>query len=379
MKYMRDEFTDKVKQKLAKRVGHRCSNPTCHQATSGPSLSTTESVNMGVAAHITAAAPRGARYDPSLTREQRKSYDNGIWLCKYCGDLVDKDAETYPVNLLRTWKTTAENDAAIELHRLPQGVQDQISTSEQQENRPRTRAPGDESLNDGEKIRTEFHESVRSNQFRNLDPSAGVLAIAIIPMRRPKTAIDLYATERLLKDKLKPISASGYDYQRDSRFFGTVAMYHNGKVFDVTEFTDRGIIRAANRRVLDEDSGDYRRQRHGEPIRSIYLSKIELVSVKAITSYFKLLEELKNSPPWYVDISLVNLRPSILLATDIRVHHSGEKVFEDKDIIPDLILIEEVLSEPNEIARFLRPAFNFLWRAFGFPGSPYYSASGGWR
>lgn len=135
VKFMRDDFPEKVKVLLAKRAGNRCSNPDCRQVTSGPSLSTPGAVNMGVAAHITAASPGGARYDPSLASEERKSYDNGIWLCKYCGDLVDKDDMTYPVDLLRVWKKEAEREAGIEIHRLPQGVQDGVSPSKQQEGR----------------------------------------------------------------------------------------------------------------------------------------------------------------------------------------------------------------------------------------------------
>lgn len=134
-KDLRDDFPNRVKQQLARRVGFLCSNPNCGQLTSGPSLSTSEAVNMGVAAHITAASPSGARYDPSLTPEQRKSYDNGIWLCKYCGDLVDKDEVTYPVDRLRAWKSEAEHKAGIEVHRLPQVVEDVHSSLEQPEGR----------------------------------------------------------------------------------------------------------------------------------------------------------------------------------------------------------------------------------------------------
>jgi hypothetical protein len=33
---MNDGFSDQVKKALAARVGHRCSNPECRAATSGP-------------------------------------------------------------------------------------------------------------------------------------------------------------------------------------------------------------------------------------------------------------------------------------------------------------------------------------------------------
>ena len=173
-KVRRDDFPNKVKQQLAKRVGFLCSNPNCEHSTIGPSLSTTEAVNMGVAAHITAASPGGARYDPSLTSEQRKSHDNGIWLCKYCGDLVDKDATTYPVELLRDWKTDAEARAGMEVHRLPQIVQDK--TPEQGGPRSIDLIRADEKLNALEKIKSEFLETIGTNRFGNPYPKDGVLA-----------------------------------------------------------------------------------------------------------------------------------------------------------------------------------------------------------
>ncbi len=60
-------------------------------------------MNVGIASHITAAAPgQGARrYDSSLTPEQRSSIDNGIWLCRGCDGIVDRDAARFPADTLR--------------------------------------------------------------------------------------------------------------------------------------------------------------------------------------------------------------------------------------------------------------------------------------
>ena len=66
---------------------------------------------MGVAAHITAAAPGGPRYEPLLSNVGRASSENGIWLCQNCAKLVDNDPARYPVDLLQRWKRTAEANA----------------------------------------------------------------------------------------------------------------------------------------------------------------------------------------------------------------------------------------------------------------------------
>jgi hypothetical protein len=112
---MRDDFPAVTKDLLAKRVGYRCSNPSCGQLTSGPHDDPTKTVNVGVAAHITAASPGGPRYDASLSATQRKSAENGIWLCQKCAKLVDNDPERYTLEVLRSWKREAEETAIREL------------------------------------------------------------------------------------------------------------------------------------------------------------------------------------------------------------------------------------------------------------------------
>jgi len=85
---MRDDFPIDVKRSLALRVRHTCSNPDCLAPTAGPQDDPSGTVNIGVAAHITAAASGGKRFDPNLTPEQRGSIDNGIWLCQNCAKLI---------------------------------------------------------------------------------------------------------------------------------------------------------------------------------------------------------------------------------------------------------------------------------------------------
>ena len=99
---------------MAERVGYRCSNPTCRRLTSRPHPTDAAVViRAGVAAHITAASSGGARYDASLSPQQRSSIENGIWLCEICAKEIDDAADLYTVELLRHWKQNAERSAAV--------------------------------------------------------------------------------------------------------------------------------------------------------------------------------------------------------------------------------------------------------------------------
>lgn len=120
----RNEFTANTREILAKRVNYVCSLPGCRQPTSGPRKSHDKAVSIGVAAHITAASPRGARYNRRMTSEQRRSPKNGIWACQNHGKLIDNDAEQYPVKVLREWKRDAEREAlrALEQPRRSQSA-----------------------------------------------------------------------------------------------------------------------------------------------------------------------------------------------------------------------------------------------------------------
>ena len=108
---MGDEFSEPVKRALASRVGNLCSNPECRALTSGPQEDPAKALNIGVAAHITAASPGGPRYDPELLPEERSGPSNGIWLCQNHGKMVDNDPARFTVDLLREWKATAEAEA----------------------------------------------------------------------------------------------------------------------------------------------------------------------------------------------------------------------------------------------------------------------------
>ncbi|YBW38499.1 hypothetical protein ACMYR2_1003 [Nitrobacter sp. TKz-YC01] len=104
----RHEFKLSVKRELAIRAAHFCSNPHCLRLTSGPRSGGERGLGTGHAAHICAAAEGGPRYDPGQSESERRSSANGLWLCRECGDMVDKDSGGFRAEQLRNWKRDHE-------------------------------------------------------------------------------------------------------------------------------------------------------------------------------------------------------------------------------------------------------------------------------
>mgnify|MGYP004513392359 CR=1 FL=1 len=111
----RDDFSISTKALLANRVGLRCSNPNCRKLTCGANDDLSKITNIGVDAHICATAKGGPRYNESMSAEERKAPDNGIWLCQNCAKLIDSDTKRYTIELLRAWKQIAEEYAMTEV------------------------------------------------------------------------------------------------------------------------------------------------------------------------------------------------------------------------------------------------------------------------
>lgn len=120
----RDDFPPAVKNALRMRASLICSNPDCRKQTAAPAEADDDKfVCLGKAAHITAAAEGGPRFDAQLSPTQRASISNAIYLCSGCADLVDKnDGKDFPTPMLNAWKAEHERWVTANLNKQPGGV-----------------------------------------------------------------------------------------------------------------------------------------------------------------------------------------------------------------------------------------------------------------
>lgn len=101
------DFSNSTIQKLRERVAYMCSNPLCRRLTVKRAATGEGVVRQGKAAHIYAAG-EGPRFDPYMTDEVCRSFENAIWLCDICSREIDDNKTQYLPDLLKEWKSDAE-------------------------------------------------------------------------------------------------------------------------------------------------------------------------------------------------------------------------------------------------------------------------------
>ncbi len=140
----RDEFTPATRRAIERQARGHCSNPACRRLTHAATSDGKGEINIGKASHICAVALHGPRYDEKMTREERCSVENGIWLCDVHAWAVDSKDSIFTVEELRAWKRQTNEDSWRSImHNAPYGPGMQAPTPNELQDRLRAAAATD--------------------------------------------------------------------------------------------------------------------------------------------------------------------------------------------------------------------------------------------
>ena len=101
------QYTQKTLKRLFILSCNHCAAPDCNQSLEARD----EKTIVAKICHIEAASPDGPRYNPNMTDDERRDFDNLILLCDECHSMIDnKENESkYTVIILKEWKRTHED------------------------------------------------------------------------------------------------------------------------------------------------------------------------------------------------------------------------------------------------------------------------------
>lgn len=100
------DYTPATIKRLSTLSGNQCAEPECVH----PLIARDGETIIGKISHIEAASPNGPRWNPKMTDDQRRHFENLILLCDECHSIIDNkvNEDKYTVDLLRQWKKNHE-------------------------------------------------------------------------------------------------------------------------------------------------------------------------------------------------------------------------------------------------------------------------------
>ena len=97
--------------------------------------------------------------------------------------------------------------------------------------------------------------------------------------------------------------------------------------------------------------------------------------IDAVNRYLFLLQKLEVQPPFVVLLSLTGVKGFKMAVDSYRHSFEGQPIDRDVLINPEII-IEQFEGEKSQI---LRPIFDMVWNAAGWPRSMNYDENGEWN
>jgi hypothetical protein len=167
--------------------------------------------------------------------------------------------------------------------------------------------------------------------------------------------------------KMKPIYCSGWNYRYNLDGFLTYSGGKKEKSHSYVQLFKNGIIEAVEGLLLNSP---YKKGKLLIP--SIAYEK-ELI--KSLYDYLSVLKTLNVELPVFIFMSLLGIK-GYSMAVDSREFFGYDSHTIDRDIL----LLPEIIIEDYEISAkdILRPCFDSIWNACGFPRSLNYNDTGEW-
>ena len=133
-------------------------------------------------------------------------------------------------------------------------------------------------------------------------------------------------------------------------------------------FHDDGVILAADTWILDPAF-------HPEKELLVPAPIAEATIITAVSRYLKALRAVEATLPWYICISLLEIKDYWLFISN---SDTSRRSYSEVDVAPDPVVVRNAqdADSPLTVARILRPAIDFIWREFGLEGSYNYSDTG---
>jgi len=161
---------------------------------------------------------------------------------------------------------------------------------------------------------------------------------------------------------MPPIHSGGWNWRYNLDGFLTHSEDQEGKTYSYVQLFRNGIIEAVEGWLLRSDG------------KKLIYGDDEKELIKSFKSYLNILNALTVEPPMFVFLTLLGVKGYSMV-----VRESYGRT-ESYTIDRDLLLLPEVIIESCNVRAqdVLRPCFDSIWNACGFPKDLYYNDADEW-
>lgn len=173
-----------------------------------------------------------------------------------------------------------------------------------------------------------------------------------IDIRQPKGRIDWWA----------PLDAYGFS-RIQYNFDG---LFTNSKLNSYLQLFRNGCIETVNVSLLNDSNGQ----------RLLYGGPFEKQIIEILSQMINILKHYSINPPIFIMLSLLGIK-GYDIATDGGLgRRIDRREFIQSDLLPSEVMIDNLNFNSAEV---MKPIFDVIWNAAGWPGSPYYDEQGNWH
>ncbi len=196
------------------------------------------------------------------------------------------------------------------------------------------------------------------------------IVLHLIPLQsfKPGTTLDLSHAQNKLTG-LRPFQAQNWSYRHNFEGFATFTTDHGeGNTFTYVQIFRSGALEAVDRFMLD--SSGKQEQRH------IPGADFERTIASALPSYLAILGGLGIQPPVFLGLSLLGVKGYQMYVEGQGPFSRIPRIIERQDLVLPEIAVGDFAAEPFKL---LKPVFDIVWNAAGWPGSANYTSDGQWQ
>lgn len=194
------------------------------------------------------------------------------------------------------------------------------------------------------------------------------LVLHIIPLAafEPSASLDLTRL-KLETDRLRPMRVAGGWQSPQFNFDGLFTHSSDNKVaYSYLQLFRSGIIEAVNTTLLHSPWAS------APPMIPSEAYEVEILD--ALSRYIPLLKEVGVEPPLFIMLTLLGVKGYKMAYDRERYFDQGQPIDRDTLIVPE-VLIESFDIKHSDI---VRPIFDAVWNAAGWPRSMNYDEEGNW-